>query len=175
MTKYLKTGVSVILILLSIISIVGTSRRPPKLYENRIVYSIGKEGLEIKVRTIIKPARGNYRIIRGIYLYGLDNKTYGIFYAGEYHQGYEYFSKENGWESMETEQPVIQTAIDGDCFIIKIDKEYIKSDEVKIIWVELYGKNREEIYIVDESILSEEFLEEEGTSDLGRAWRRSRR
>jgi len=174
MKKYLKTGVSVLLILLSIISIIGTSKKPPKLYENRIEYSIGEEGLEIKIRTHIKPARGNYRIIRGIYLYDLNNKRYGIFYDGDYHHGYEYFSEENGWESTETEQPVIQTTIDGDYFVIKIDKEYIKLDGIKIIWVELYGENREEIYIVDKSVLSEEFLEKEGSSDLYRAWRHSK-
>ena len=171
MEKYIKHGISLFSILIVFFSLLGTQPSTPRLFTDRLTYSIDDEKLEIIVTTNLKSARNKYNIYDGIYLYDLNYKRLYIFYDKDNYLGYDYYDEEIGWKFIETKYSVIQKIAKDDYFIINIDRQYIKTDEIKLLWIYLIGGKNHGIYITnfDPNILPYDFENMEAGS-LGKVF-----
>jgi len=143
----LRHVLSIIFILFTAVLAVATSKSKPT-FENRLSYEIIGEYLVIKIKTVSEPENyelEDYGSGNGFFLNFKRRRELQRFikYA-DYYETHIELSKSNdrNTEKIPLEEQVFETFCEGEYFIVKVKKEYIRYDNVEITRFYLYNKKK---------------------------------
>jgi hypothetical protein len=137
--------VSILVIAVMGILLVGTSKSPPKKIGGRLNYSIENDFLIIKIETKGNPR--NSQLYDNIYLYDKNGNTVNGFYKYNSNDHVLSYDKYGLKEDKEYSEDVYYMYADGKYLIIKINTNYIESQDYVVEWISLDG---DETYYVNE-------------------------